>query len=533
MPRQRVAVIGAGVAGLVAALDLAARGLDVVVLERAAGPGGKLRALPVGEARVDAGPTVFTMRWVFEEIFAAAGAELAAELPLRPAERLARHAWDGTEGRLDLFADRARTAEAIGAFAGPAEARRYHDFCARAARIFATLDGPFMRQPRPSLPALLRQAAARGPGGLRDLWGIAPFTTLWRALGRHFHDPRLRQLFGRYATYCGGSPYRTPATLMLVAHVEQQGVWLVEGGMHRLAEALARLATARGAVLRHGCEVQDICLTNGRVSGVMLEGGEHLTVDAVVANADVAALADGLLGPAARGAAASVPVARRSLSAVTWQLVAETEGFPLLHHNVFFGADYAGEFDDIFRRRRLPHAPTVYLCAQDRDAGGDSSDGGGADGRSADAERLFCLVNAPPVGDLRAFETAEIESCTDRAFALLRRCGLTVRRRPETTSVTTPNDFARLFPGTGGALYGRAPHGWTASFRRPGARSRIPGLYLAGGSAHPGPGVPMAALSGRLAASCLAADLTSPARSRTAATPGGTSTRSATTEPSG
>ena len=511
MRADRIVVIGAGVGGLVAALDLAARGLEVLVIERAAGPGGKMREVEVDGARLDAGPTVFTMRWVFEELFGDVGASLADHLTLRPASVLARHAW-GERERLDLFADLDRSADAIGSFAGPAEARRFREFSERAARIYRTLERPFIRAARPTPQSLVFGAGVRGLG---DLWRISPFDTLWRALGQHFHDPRLRQLFGRYATYCGSSPFVAPATLMLVAHVEQDGVWLVDGGMHRVAIALAGLAGVRGARFRYGAEAAEIEVSGGQAAAVRLATGERIDARAVIVNADAAAVASGLLGRAAARGVASIATAARSLSAMTWALVAETEGFPLARHTVFFSGDYAAEFEDILRRGRLPAAPTVYVCAQDRD-----DRGAGAHG----AERLLCLVNAPASGDAHPFDESEIRTCEERTFALLARCGLRLRRMPGRSVLTTPADFDRLFPGTGGALYGQASHGWTASFTRPGARTRIPGLYLAGGSTHPGPGVPMAALSGRAAASSLAADLASISRSRTAAMHGGTST---------
>ncbi|MBL8671470.1 MAG: phytoene desaturase [Alphaproteobacteria bacterium] len=522
---DRVIVIGAGIGGLTAALVLAADGLDVTVVERADEPGGKLREATLGSARIDAGPTVFTMRWVLEEILAAAGASLAAELTLRPAALLARHAWS-ERARLDLFADIERSADAVGAFAGAAEARRFRAFSARARSVYRALERPFIRAQRVSPWSLTRDCGLRGIGSLLS---IAPHATLWQALGAHFEDGRLRQLFGRYATYVGSSPFQAPSTLMLIAHVEQDGVWLVEGGMHRIARLLARLAATKGARLRYAAEASEIQLEGGRVAAVRLSTGERIEADAVIVNADVASLAGGKLGRDAAAAVPAMPRAGRSLSAVTWALVAETEGFPLQRHNVFFSSDYAAEFEDIFRCARLPLSPTVYVCAQDRD--------GGADRAARGPERLLCLVNAPPTGDTHPFDATEIEQCADRTFGLLRRCGLTVRRRPELTAVTTPAGFERLFPGTGGALYGQATHGWKASFARPTARTRIPGLYLAGGSAHPGAGLPMAALSGRMAASCLMADRSgrSPARrmgghastpgSRPAATPGGTPTR--------
>jgi 1-hydroxycarotenoid 3,4-desaturase len=510
---HRVVVVGAGVAGLVAAIDLARRGLPVTVLERAAAPGGKLRQVIADGAAIDSGPTVFTMRWVFDALFADAGTSLDAELRLSPLSVLARHAW-GAGGRLDLFADPRRSADAIGAFAGPAEARRFEAFCVQARRVYDALEGPYIRSSRPHPIGLSREL---GPRGVALLLGLGPFRDLWGALARHFRDPRLRQLFGRYATYCGSSPFEAPATLMLVAQVEMDGVWSVEGGMIELSRALARVARRLGATIRCGAHCARIAVEGGRARGVVLADGERIDADSVVFNGDVGALSAGLLGDAARGASPRVPRTARSLSALTWSMNATATGFPLERHNVFFDDDYASEFDDVFRHARLPGKPTVYVCAQDRgDAATDPASG---------PERLLCLVNAPAVGDTRPFDPPEIEQCEHRAFSLLARCGLRIDPRPPGAVVTTPADFDRLFPATGGALYGRASRGWMDSFRRPSSRSRLPGLWLAGGSAHPGPGVPMAALSGRLAAATLTARLDSTSRSSRVVISGGMSTR--------
>lgn len=511
MAKNRVIVIGAGVAGLVCALKLAHAGLDVTVLERAAAPGGKMRALPVGEAAVEAGPTVFTMRWVLEEVFSECGAELSERVRLTPARLLARHAWEADE-RLDLFADIDASAQAIAAFAGQREADGYRRFCVRAAEVYRTLEGPFIRGERPSPIDLGRRV---GLSGIGDLWRIQPFTTLWAALGEYFRDPRLRQLFGRYATYCGASPFAAPATLMLVAHVEQAGVWLVEGGLSRLARAIAELAQERGARIRYEADVSRILVEHGRAVGVELADGERIAGEAIVANADVAALGNGFFGPETVPAGDRIAPAERSLSAVTFCMTARVEdGFPLAHHTVFFSRDYREEFDQILKRRRLPGDPTVYVCAQDR--GDDCADPGRP-------ERLLLLVNAPADGQ-RAFTPQEIETCETNWRRRLEACGLSLTPTGP-AAITHPQGFEALFPATGGALYGRAPHGWMASFKRPGARTKVPGLYLAGGSVHPGPGVPMAAQSGRLAAAALIADLASTARSRKAAMSGGTSTR--------
>lgn len=509
MKSRRVVVVGAGMAGLSAALALAAHGVEVTVIERSDRPGGKMRQVKLGGQLIDSGPTVFTMRWIFDELFDQLGERLENHVVLQPLNVLARHAWtDGSQ--LDLFADQERTADAIGGFAGRADADGFRTFSADAKKIFDVLKAPFICAPAPSMTALLRSS------GFRDLTAIKPFQTLWKALGGYFNDPRLQQLFGRYATYCGSSPFDAPATLMLVAHVESAGVWLVGGGMHRLATALAQLAMRCGVRFQYGAEVSRIVIEQGHVAGVSLANGERIEAGSVVATADVAALALGLFGRDAARAGASVPDKARSLSAMTWSCVAKPNGFPLLRHSVFFSRDYRREFDSIFGQRQMPDEPTVYVCAQDRGEGAAMPDG---------HERLFILANAPAIGDRHRFEPAEISECARRTFGMLERCGLDIRTTPELTEVTTPTDFNRMFPGTGGALYGRSSHGWMASFQRPGARTKLPGLYLAGGSAHPGPGVPMAALSGRMAAESLIEDLVSTARSPKTAMRGGTSTR--------
>ena len=508
---DRVVVIGAGIGGLVAALELANRGLEVTVLERASGPGGKMRESVVAGQPIDGGPTVLTMRWVFEDLCEAVGARLADHLDLQPAGVLARHAWpDGST--LDLHADLDQSADAVGRFAGASEARRFLRFHAEARHIHDVLREPFLCGQRPNpLSLTWRIGLHRFP----DLLSIRPFETMWQALSRHFADPRLRQLYGRYATYCGSSPFAAPATLMLVAHVEQSGVWLVGGGMHRIARSLAGLASERGARLRYGVEVRDIRVEHGRVAGVTLADGEQIAAGNVICNADPAALSAGRFGDAAAAALGARRAPQRSLSALTWAVHAETAGFPLHRHNVFFSSDYAAEFDQIFTQRRLPTEPTVYVCAQDRD---------GAAAVSG-PERLLCLVNAPATGDAGAFDAEEFERCETRTFQHLETLGLRITRRPETSLRTVPADFERLFPATGGALYGQASHGWRASFSRPAGLTRLPGLVLAGGSTHPGPGVPMAALSGRLAAAAVGANRASISRSSRAVMPGGTSTR--------
>lgn len=489
---KRALVIGAGAGGLAAAIDLARRGFEVIVLERAPAPGGKIRQVEVLGQGLDCGPTVFTMRWVFEELFAAAGARLEDYLHLIPAELLARHAWRAG-GVLDLYADLERSAEAIAAFAGPADARAYRAFCAESAAVFAFMKQRFITAQRPSHLEVARRV---GLAHLGEFFARArPLTSLWAELGRRFRDPRLRQLFARYATYVGSSPLATPAAIMLVAHVEQEGVWLAHGGMQALAAALAKLGAKLGVEYRYGAGVGEILVEQGRAAGVALESGERLAAEVILFNGDVSAFGAGLLGQAAQGAAKPIRRRERSLGAVTWALGARTRGLELAYHTVFFAEDYPREFQDAFGRRRITEWPTVYACAPDR-AGVSPPQG---------PERLFLLANAPADGDQAAMSAGERASLQGRVFGLLEACGLSLELAGEPI-IATPSEFHARFPASGGALYGRHSHGPNGTLARLGARSRLPGLYLCGGGVHPGPGVPMAAMSGRLAAAAAAED---------------------------
>jgi 1-hydroxycarotenoid 3,4-desaturase len=473
MTKQTV-IIGAGTGGLAAAIALAAKGETVTVLESQAGPGGKLLPAIVGAEQFDSGPTVLTMRWVFESVFETAGETLSDHVELTPLSILARHFWTGGT-TLDRHADQRQTVASIAEFAGASEARGYQAFATSAARIHTALRDSFLKAQRPT------------PWGLAtsmrtvDLLRINPFETYWNALGRFFKDSRLRQLFGRYATYCGTSPFKAPATLMLVSDVEAQGVWTVKGGMAALAAALANCARRKGVTFYFNTAATSIETSNNQVTAVVDVKGTRHPCSNVIVNADTQAVALGLFNKAVQPSVSIIKPSERSLSAITWCLKTETAGLPLQHHNVFFSDDYEAEFRDL--ATTSARDPTVYFCEQ-------------GEGRK------LILINAPANGDASSHEAQA--AMRQR----LSRAGLAMAWPTSDILQRDPKEFGTLYPATGGALYGRAANGWLSTFLRPQARTKIQGLYLAGGSTHPGPGVPMAVLAALRATEALLHDRT-------------------------
>ena len=489
---SRVVVIGAGVGGLAAAARLAALGHVVTVCEAAGAVGGKLGLVEHdvaghGRFRFDTGPSLVTMPQVFRDLFEATGG-WPAGLSFTPLDPLARYRFaDGTrfDASSDLDLHCARLDDALGAGAGA----DWRAFTARAGQVWQASRGPFLESAL-SGPAAIARLAVRRP---RDIAAIAPGTSL-RALGRrHLRDPRLRSYLDRYATYTGSDPRRAPAALAAVPYVEQAyGGWYVPGGLHGLGAAIHERAVACGAQVRLGTRVTRVTVEHGRAVGVELADGGRLPADIVVANADAAAVYGGLV----QAPAAQRRLARATPSLAGFVLLLAVQGRTpgLAHHNVLFPADYDAEFDAVFGRDARPvEDPTLYVSAPDDPAV-----------RPAGHEAWFVLVNAPRHGagagaiDWRAPGLGA--SYAERLLDLLAERGLPVRDRVLWSQVLSPAELEERTGAVGGAIYGTSSNGAVAAFLRPANRSPVRGLYLVGGSSHPGGGLPLVALSAQIVA---------------------------------
>lgn len=485
-------MIGAGVGGLAAAARLAALGHDVTVCEAASEIGGKLGLVTTdvpdaGVFRFDTGPSLLTMPQVLRDLFAETGG-WPGDLELERLDPIARYRFaDGTgfDARDGLDALCAELDRAL----GPGSGDDWRAFLARAEQVWDASSGPFLESPLDG-PRSLARLALQHP---RDLAVVAPGRSL-RALGRkHLRDPRLRTFLDRYATYTGSDPRRAPAALAAVPYAEQAfGGWYVRGGLHRLGDALRDRAVERGATVRVGTRVTRIWTAGGRVDGVVLAGGERLAADVVVANADAAHVYGSLVDApsAARRLARAMP----SLSGFVLLLAVAGRTPGLAHHSVLFPADYDAEMDAVFGDpARPPHDPTLYVSVPDDPAV-----------RPDGHEAWFVLVNAPRHGrgpgavDWRA--PGLTASYADRLLDLLAERGLPVRERVLWSQVLTPADLEERTGAVGGAIYGTSSNGVAAAFLRPANRSPVPGLFLVGGSSHPGGGLPLVALSAQIVA---------------------------------
>lgn len=497
--RKTVVIIGAGIAGLSAAIRLAAAGLRVIVLEQNAAVGGKMAEVRAGgpdggSFRWDTGPSVITMRHVLEDLFAAAGRRLEDYLALRPVEPLTRYFYaDGAV--LDATRDWPRLADQI-ARLDERDVAGYAAYLAYAAELHRITGPLFIYGARPGLHSL-RQAAPT------DALKLAPWLRMDASIRRYVRSPHLRQLLGRFATYIGSSPYLAPATLGVISHVElTQGVWYPQGGVYAIAVALERLARELGVEVRTGSRVAEVSVQSGRATGVTLATGEFVASDAVLANVDVAMLYARLLphGSVPPRKVERITSARHSCSGFILLLGVRGEHPQLSHHNIFFCRDYPAEFADIFERGVPPADPTLYLAITSKTDRGDAPAG---------HENWYVLVNAPPTGPQFDWATGAA-AYRDLVLDRFARFGLDVRDRIVTERVITPVDLEARTAGWRGALYGELFDSPWVAFRRPTSRAGdVAGLYLAGGTTHPGGGVPMVMLSGKLAANAVIADVRS------------------------
>jgi phytoene desaturase len=486
---KKIIITGAGLGGLSAAIRLAKSGFDVTVLEKNETVGGKVNSVEADGYKFDTGASLLTMRHVFEDLFAFAERDIKDYLDIVPLDPICRYFWTD-ETVFDAFSNLEKTEREIERIA-PEDAGVFHKYLADARRKYEIAEKTFLAHSLNDLPKLLR------PKYLKDLLAISSTKTLAKHNASYFKSAKLRQLFNRFATYNGSSPYQTPATFALVPFVEfGLGAWYVRGGIYEIPKALAKLADEFGVKIRTDCAVEKIIVENEKAVGVQLKNGEIWRSDFIVANSDAIETHRNLLDK--KYFSKKLEKREPSCSGFVLLLGVKKKYPQLAHHNIFFSDDYRAEFDALFEDLRPAKNPTIYVCATSRTDATQSPE---------DCENLFVLINAPYTSDKTDW-TREAKSYRDLIIEKLENYGLEdLGKSVEFERIITPEDFENKYRTNRGSIYGVSSNGVFSAFLRvPNKSKQIENLYFVGGATHPGGGMPLVLLSGKMAADLISLD---------------------------
>lgn len=479
---KKAIVIGAGIGGLATALRLRAQGYSVDVYEANSYPGGKLSSFTQDGYRFDAGPSLFTMPQLVTELFELFGENSEEYFSFVRKATICNYFWeDGT--RFSVPAEReAFVRRATNRFGVSAKKlRAYLDSAARKYELTAPL---FLEKSLHRADTYLSLDTLKA---LLHLGGMDIGRSLDATNRAYFDDPKLVQLFNRYATYNGSSPYRTPGIMSMIPHLEMHhGTFFPRGGMVRITESLFGLAKRQGIRFCFNSPVQKILVEKNAAVGIETNGKE-IRADLVVSNMDVFSSYRKLL--ADQPAPERTLAQERSSSALIfyWGIRGQ---FPELDlHNIFFTEDYPAEFAHLFDRKTLYDDPTVYVHISSKEEPSDAPPG---------CENWFVMINAP--GNYGQDWDTMIASSREHILdKLSRNLGTDIRSRIATEAILDPRSIESRTSSYRGALYGAASNDRFAAFlRHPNFTRKIKDLYFCGGSVHPGGGIPLCLLSGKI-----------------------------------
>ncbi|RJS94275.1 NAD(P)/FAD-dependent oxidoreductase [Salinisphaera sp. Q1T1-3] len=500
MTRPTIGIIGAGLGGLAAAVTAAARGHDVTVFEKNAWLGGKAAVWEEDGFRFDMGPTILTVPRVLERIFGEADRPIEAMLDLVRLDPQWRCFFDGGDV-LDLHQDMATMDRELKAFA-PGSEQGYRDFLTVAENLSRISDKFFFWKAVQDLKDTIDVGQNMSWKTMRDVMALRMHQSMGQLVRKHVKDDRVAQMLDHFIQYVGSSPSASPAVLAGIAHMQVgEGVWYPMGGTRAVPDALVRLAEALGVTFHTGVDVTEITLDGRRATGIKTGDGHKHAFDRIVSNMDSVRTYRELVGGAPGKAFAKTGEREPACSGVVLYLGLDRAYEHLAHHNFVFSRNPEEEFHAIYHQGVPAPDPTAYIAAPARTESGVAPEGG---------EALYILVHTPylrPGQDWQEMLPGYRQVILDK---LARAAGMDdLKERIVVERALTPQDIHERYRVLDGAIYGLASHGKMMGAFKPGNRSRyVEGLYLAGGSAHPGPGMPMALMSGWIAADALDGDFT-------------------------
>ncbi|AHC15526.1 phytoene desaturase family protein [Salinispira pacifica] len=493
------AVIGAGFAGLAAAMDIKAGGRDVMIFDKRSEPGGKAYSFQLGAYRFDAGPSLFTLASYFDDLFRRSGADFRDYVNIIPLDPITRYFFpDGSRMNSRPMPGFLEETERI----APSDLQGMREYMSHVKRIYHISENLFLRNP---LNHWRKGGPLQAVKNLTRLTGIDVFRTMHRANSSFVKDPRLVQLLDRFATYNGSNPYKAPAALNCIAWVEHgMDCYALRDGIASIPKAMERRLGEMGAEFSYSAELTGVDNSQGdlRRGGpyvLSFADGSRVTADRIVSDVDILHWYEDILAMPGLKAAKRYRREPSSSSAVVffWGVKHNFEELGL--HNIFFSSDYEREFDEIHAQGRLPEDPTVYVNIGSKFTPEDAPAGG---------ENWFVMVNAPYHTSGRDWERDAAELKGRVISRLSRDLGKDISPLIREERILTPDRIQEETGSYRGSLYGISSNTMTAAFRRhPNVSPYFPGMYHCGGSVHPGGGMPLAVSSGRIAASLLLADL--------------------------
>jgi phytoene desaturase len=484
VPSKKAIIIGAGIAGIAAAIRLAVKGYDVEVFEANSYPGGKLTFIEKGGYRFDAGPSLFTMPQYVDELFTLAGKNPRHYFNYQKLDVVCQYFYeDGT--RITAYADEQKLEKEVTAKTGePAEAMQ--KFAANSKKIYQVTNHVFLERSLHRLKTYLRFDTLKS---ILRLLQIDAMRTMHMANQSFFKDSRMVQYFNRYATYNGSNPYQAPATLNVIPHLEQHyGAWFPEGGMQAITDSLVALAESAGVKFHYNSPIEEIVIEDKKTKGIRIKDA-FLPADMVVSNMDVWFTYQKLLSKYPDLKPNKILQQERSSSALIFYWGIKKQFKQLDLHNIFFSADYEAEFKHIWQEKNISSDPTIYLNISSKYKPDDAPPG---------HENWFVMINVPnnTGQDWNKLIDQARDNIRKKLFRIL---GEDVKQLITSESILDPRSIESKTSSYQGSLYGNSSNTQFAAFLRHANRSaKIKNLYFCGGSVHPGGGIPLALLSAKI-----------------------------------
>lgn len=480
---KSVGVIGGGLGGLTTALRLAKKGFKVSLYEKNKNLGGKMNQVIHDDYRFDTGPSLLTMPFVIDELFHYIGLDRKHYLDFEPIDPVCRYFWDdGTQ--LNAYTELDKMRRAITAISEE-DAFRYKDFLLYSHKIWELTSDIFLYTPIHEIRKLLNQSTLKK---ILKIKQIDPFRTLHQGVNQFFKNPKVIQIFDRYATYNGSDPYRAPATLNIIPYVEYVlGSFYIKGGMYRLIDEIERLCKTANIENHTETTVEKILHESGKIKGIQVNT-EKIQFDYIVCNNDVVTSYSNLID-GFKKSRRKLNRLEPSLSGATFLWGVKGKHKNLAHHNIFFSKNYKNEFECLFNSKTIPDDPTVYVAITSK------SDVLHA---PTDSENWFVLCNTPYLHNNWNWQESYM-NLRKTVLNKLKRSGFDIESNIEFEHIFSPEDISKLYNSNKGSIYGISSNSRWSAFHRPANRNRdIDGLYFVGGSAHPGGGIPLVMLSAKI-----------------------------------